>query len=139
MHTQRERGYLLLHGNLVGIRAAYAPAFPYRKLRTTTTSPLYSPPFLRRLPSACCSNDMERKGADSVAHGGTELPEFAINILAKLETLAAKAGYNELLEGSSSSSNLLVSPRGPSAFAALTRRGGRERNRGTDCTCFFVF
>lgn len=72
---------------------------------------IISPRFYRllcRVLPACCSNDMERKGADSVAHGGADLPEFATHVLDRLETLATKAGYAEHLEHSS----MAVSSRG---------------------------
>lgn len=79
-------------------------------------APPCAPACLRRLLPTCCSNDVERKGTDFVAHGGAELPEFANNILAKLEILAAKAGYSENFEGSTT-----TSPRGSKAPDGMTR------------------
>lgn len=58
---------------------------------------------------------MERKGTDSAAHGGSDLPEFANNMLAKLEALAAKAGYIENDNDLSST----VSPRGRGGTSGL--------------------
>lgn len=48
---------------------------------------------------------MELKGADCVAHGGSDLPEFAISMLAKLENLAALAGHTSHLESSTTAAN----------------------------------
>lgn len=53
----------------------------------------------------CCSNVTERNGTDSVAHGGSEIPEFAKNMLARIEALATKAAYTEYNEATGSSSN----------------------------------
>ncbi|CAN0080951.1 unnamed protein product, partial [Ectocarpus fasciculatus] len=47
------------------------------------------------------SNVVERMGTDSVAHGGSDVPEFAKNLLSRIEALAAKAG-NDTLEGGES-------------------------------------
>ena len=83
-------------------------------------------------PLACyrpaCSNVTERNGTDSVAHGGSEIPEFAKNMLVRIETLAAKAGYTEDTEATGGSSNntghggpkpLGVCSKGPKRFERL--------------------
>eukprot|EP00752_Nemacystus_decipiens_P010354 g9224.t1 len=76
------------------------------------------------------SHDVERKGTDSVAHGGIELPEFANQMLASLEALAAKVAYHdERQEGSST-----VSPRdrcGSSATPSLRRAPSMRMPRPT--------
>lgn len=59
---------------------------------------------------------MEQKGSDFVAHGGADLPEFAINMLAKVEALAAKAGYTDNCENSST-----LEARGRATSGALSK------------------
>ncbi|CAN0289228.1 unnamed protein product [Ectocarpus sp. 12 AP-2014] len=48
------------------------------------------------------SNVVERTGTDSAAHGGSDMPEFAKNLLSRIEALAAKAGHADTLEGGES-------------------------------------
>ncbi|CAM9881751.1 unnamed protein product [Scytosiphon promiscuus] len=61
--------------------------------------------FVKFLGILRISNATERMGTDSVAHGGTELPEFAKNMLSRIEMLAAKAAIDVSQDGTGSSSS----------------------------------